>query len=154
MQKITFICVGALKEAWVTEGCEHYVDRIKNEAAFEVLELPASKERDPQRQQEEESERILNALEKRKGLVWVLDETGKSFTSESFAKELSTVADRGEHVIFVLGGAYGMTKALKDNADRLIALSGMTFPHELCRLIFVEQLYRALQIKKGTGYHH
>ena len=88
------------------------------------------------------------------GQVWVLDETGNAFTSESFARELEKVVDRGDQVIFVIGGAYGLTDAVRSRADRIIRLSDMTMAHELCRAVFLEQLYRAEQILKGTGYHH
>ncbi|PIR52556.1 hypothetical protein COU76_05890 [Candidatus Peregrinibacteria bacterium CG10_big_fil_rev_8_21_14_0_10_49_10] len=152
MKNITLLCIGSLKISWSAEGCAQFVDRLSRE--LEIVELPASKEKDPTRQMEDESRRLLEAIEKRKGLVWVLDERGKGMTSQTFSHALVSPSDRGEHILFVLGGAYGLTDAVRERAAKIMRLSEMTLPHELCRLVFLEQLYRAIQIQKGTGYHH
>jgi 23S rRNA (pseudouridine1915-N3)-methyltransferase len=154
MQRLTLLCIGSLKFPWAKTACEEYVGRLKHSLKFEIVELPASKARESERQREEESERIIQALEKREGIVWVLDERGKEMTSESFSKELQMVKDRGDAVTFVLGGAYGLNDAVRKRANRLLRLSAMTLPHELCRVVFLEQLYRAMEIQKGSGYHH
>lgn len=98
--------------------------------------------------------RILKSLEKHRGEVWVLDERGKGMSSLEFSQSLGRARDAGDPLTFVLGGAYGLTDAVRDRADRLLRLSEMTFPHELCRLVFLEQFYRANEILKGGGYHH
>ncbi len=145
------LCVGKLKASWVAEGCAEYLGRLR---LFEVREVPASKERDPARQKEEEGERLLAVAEKLRGELWVLDETGKSFTSRTFSQFLDKAADAGRPLTFVLGGAYGLSDAVKAAARGSIRLSDMTFPHELCRLVFLEQFYRAQEIRRGSGYHH
>ena len=89
-----------------------------------------------------------------KGSIWTLDEVGKEMTSQEFADQLSSLKDSGESVIFVLGGAFGLDNRIRDRADHIIALSKMTLQHELCRIVFLEQLYRAMQIQQGSGYHH
>lgn len=152
--KIKLITVGSIKTSWLTDGCAFFLDRISHDAQFELIELPASKQKDPEKQRSEECERILEKLEKIEGVVWILDETGKGMTSHKFSGELSKLSDQGKSITFVLGGAYGLTESVKKRATARIRLSEMTFPHELCRIIFLEQLYRALQIKKGSGYHH
>jgi len=124
--KITLLCVGSLKSSWAAEGCKQYIDRLRGVIDFELLELPASKEKDPSRQKEDESGRILEAIGKRSSIVWVLDEQGKGITSEEFSSGLSASADKGETIIFVIGGAYGLNDAVKEKADKIIQLSQMT----------------------------
>lgn len=154
MQRITLLCVGALKTPWLKQGCEGYIGRIRNAFSFDVAEIPASKQKDPSKQREEESQRLLKILEKNQGAIWVLDERGKGMDSSLFAESLGRARDDGRPMVFVLGGAYGFTDAVRARADRLLRLSEMTFPHELCRLVFLEQLYRASEILRGSGYHH
>ncbi len=154
MQKITLICIGSIKESWAQDACQDYIKRIDRDSDFELLELPASKQSDPVKQIEEESDRIIEALSKREGSVWVLDERGKSYSSTSFSSEISKLRDEGSSIIFIIGGAYGLSDEVRNRSDQLIALSEMTLAHELCRAVFLEQLYRSLQIIKGTEYHH
>ena len=154
MHHITLLCIGSLKSGWAKTACEDYAERLCHSLKLEIVELPASKAREPERQKEEESQRIVDALEKRSGAIWVLDERGKDMTSVAFSKELQVAKDRGEEMIFILGGAYGLDDAVRKKAHRLLRLSVMTLPHELCRVMFLEQLYRACEIGKGSGYHH
>jgi len=153
MHHITFIVVGSVKSAPLNEACNDYTHRLSRTLELEVLELPASKEREADRQSKEESDRILDALEKHEGDVWVLDEKGEEMTSQAFSDELVKARDAGRPLIFVLGGAFGLSDEVRSKG-KTFALSKMTFPHELCRLVFLEQLYRAEQIARGTGYHH
>jgi 23S rRNA (pseudouridine1915-N3)-methyltransferase len=154
MQKITLLTVGSPRASWIRDALDEYLCRLPGFCDFSVTPLKPSKSTDARKQREEESERIFAVLEKCEGQVWVLDEKGRQYTSADFAQQLGQLRDAGEPLTFVLGGAYGLTDAVLQRADRILALSSMTFPHELCQLIFVEQLYRAMQIQKGTGYHH
>ena len=154
MWRVQLICVGSLKTSWIREGCSYFLERLKRDCILDIIELPASKARDPARQMQEESQRIIDALEKREGEVWILEKRGKQMSSEEFSRALCACGDHGQSLIMVLGGAYGLNDAVCQKANRMLSLSSMTFPHELCRLIFFEQLYRAMQIKKGSGYHH
>ncbi len=152
MARVTLLCVGTLKFSWAREACEQYLLRMGPKITMK--ELTASKHRDPQKQMEEESEKILDALAKEEGEVWVLDERGKSFTSPDFAqKVVGPSTDKGETLVFVLGGAYGLADSVREGR-KLLRLSDMVLPHELARVVFLEQLYRAHEIEKGTGYHH
>ena len=154
MIHITLLCVGTPRSGWVQEGVGQYADRLQHDVQFQIICLPASKEKDPTKQREDESIRLIDALQKREGVVWLLDEQGKAMTSPDFSQCISTAHDEGQSIIFVLGGAFGVTDFVRNAADRTLRLSDMTLPHELCQVLFLEQLYRALQIKKGTGYHH
>jgi len=154
MQRITLLCVGSLKSSWAAEGCKQYIGRLRGDIDLEIVELPASKERDPERQLQEECTRLSEALAKRTGAIWVLDEGGKCMTSEEFSGALSSLRDEGQPIIFVIGGAFGLSDEVRNKADCLLQLSNMTIPHELCRIFFLEQLYRAVQIQKESGYHH
>jgi len=154
MQKIVLLCVGSVKTSWIKEGIAEYASRMRSEISLETVEVPASKHADAAKQMEEECDRLLTALDKRDGDAWVLDEHGTVMSSSDFATHMETARDGGRTVIFLLGGAHGLTAALRARAVRRFSLSPMTFPHELCRLIFMEQLYRVTQILRGTGYHH
>ncbi len=153
MQHVTLLCIGAIKESWAKEACAFYLERLERAAKFEVVELPASKEKDPEKQQRDESARLIDSANKLGGALFVLDEKGKGMTSEQFSQLVGMAKDHGEHLVFLLGGAYGLIDDVK-NAGRRIKLSDMTLPHELCRVVFFEQFYRATEILKGSGYHH
>ncbi|MCK5019906.1 MAG: 23S rRNA (pseudouridine(1915)-N(3))-methyltransferase RlmH [Candidatus Peribacteraceae bacterium] len=154
MFAITLLSVGSLKKSWCKDGCEDYISRLNHSCNFKVVELPASKQKDPSKQKEEESKSILDRLEKTEGTIFVLDEIGKELESEEFSKVISNNKDKGDSIIFVIGGAYGLNNEVREFGDRVISLSKMTLPHELCRVLFLEQLYRAMEILKGSGYHH
>lgn len=148
------IVVGRTERGWVADGLGHYLARIRHMAKLEEVVLPEAGRGEPAWQQRTESERILAALKPGEKVV-VLDERGKQLTSPGFAQRLGTWRDQGaRELAFVIGGAYGMTEAVRQRADLVLSLSPMVFPHQLVRVLFAEQLYRALSILKGTGYHH
>lgn len=151
---LDLICVGRLKASWCREGCAMYESRLRRLVHLHIQEFPASKAATPQRQRDEESIRILRSIEKIQGVVWVLDERGDRLTSVLFAAALRSHSDHGQKITVLLGGAYGFNDAVRKAARRIIRLSDMTFPHELCRVLFLEQLYRAAEILRGSGYHH
>jgi 23S rRNA (pseudouridine1915-N3)-methyltransferase len=102
---------------------------------------------------ESEGERILEALTKRKDArVYAMAEEGKTRTSTGLAKQLFDL--QGQPAIFIIGGAYGLSPAVKARADVLFALSPLTFTHEIARMLLCEQLYRAVSINAGSNYHH
>lgn len=102
----------------------------------------------------EENDRVLKALEKTEGIIIVLSHRGKEYSSEAFASMLARQKDIGQPVTFVISGAYGSDERVLAKAHVVLSLSRMTLPHELCKLVFLEQLYRAHAILAGTGYHH
>lgn len=154
MQKITLLAVGKLKEPWARDAAEYYCDRLQHALKFEVIELPASKEKHPDRQRSDESKRLIDAAKKLDGVVWILDEQGKAMTSPMFAKEVEQSKNVGSPMMFLLGGAYGLTDDVRATASKMLRLSDMVLPHELCRVVFLEQLYRATEMMRGSGYHH
>jgi len=152
--KVRLIVVGRSERGFVADGVEHYVKRLQRVMELGVVVLPEAGKGEVHYQQRTESERILAALRPGERLV-VLDERGRTFTSPEFAAHLGAWRDQGvRQVAFVIGGAYGMTDAVRERADLVLSLSAMVFPHQLVRVLFVEQLYRAFSILQGTGYHH
>ncbi len=154
MHKINLICIGNLRESWTKEASKLYVDRLKHAFDFRVTELIPSHQPNASGQKVEESERLLVSAQKTGGALWILDETGEEMTSQEFAKAIEAMRDRGEPITFILGGSYGLTDNVRQAGKKIIRLSSMTLPHELCRVVFLEQLYRAAEIMKGSGYHH
>ena len=153
MQKIKLITIGTIKKPWVQDGFEEFKKRLTSLASFELVELPASKEKTPERQTKDESDRVLRLLENA-DVVVVLDERGKDLTTEKYADFLADSKDKGSEVYFVIGGAYGIDERVREKADLLLSLGSMTLPHELVRIVFLEGLYRALDLSRGGKYHH
>jgi len=152
--KVRLVLVGRSERGMVSDGVEHYLSRLSRSYAVEQVVLPEAGKGEAAYQQRVESERIMAALKPGERVV-VLDERGKALTSPQFAQRLGSWRDQGvRQVAFVIGGAYGMTDAVRERADLVLALSAMTFPHQLVRVLFVEQLYRASTILQGSPYHH
>lgn len=146
--------VGRTERGYVQEGVAHYLGRVGVWSPVKEVVVPASGQRDPGVQREEEARGLLKALEA-PGKVVVLDETGEGLSSRAFAQRLGRWRDEGvRDVTFVIGGAYGLSASVRSRADMVLSLSLMTFPHQLVRLLFAEQLYRAHAILHGSGYHH
>lgn len=150
----TLLCVGRIRLPWIEDGCREYLERLHPLLRLEVHEVAESREKDPARQKRDESSRLLSAMHKHGGGAIVLDETGERMTSAAFAALLSKALDAGDQTQFVIGGAYGLTDEVRAAAKKVVRLSDMTFTHEMARLILLEQLYRAMQIRRGSGYHH
>lgn len=154
MQKITFLYVGRVKTEWIERGFEQFTQRLNRQMDFKAVQIAASKNMDPNKQRQEESASILERLESLDGEAWLLDVKGKAMTSEEFASAVGRARDAGTHMIFILGGAYGVNDDVKKAVRQTLQLSPMTFPHEICSIIFLEQLYRAGEILRDSGYHH
>lgn len=153
MQRIVLITIGKLKESWAKEACTFYSDRLKHACKLDIIELPPSRETEEKRQRDDESARIAKFLRGYDAEIIILDERGKGMKSPAFAKDVAAMKDAGRTMVFVLGGSYGLTDDVR-TLGRLLKLSDMVLPHELCRVVFLEQLYRAMEITKGSGYHH
>lgn len=155
--KITFLTVGKTTFPFVREGCDTFIRRIKHYTPFEYVEIPELKNTSSlskEQIKEKEGELILKHI-KNTDKVILLDERGKSFTSVEWAKEIEKEILSGTRsAIFVTGGAYGFSQAVYGRADSKISLSSMTFSHQIIRLFFAEQLYRAFTIIKGEPYHN
>jgi len=149
---ITIISVGKKHEEWVLTGIERYQKRLKAPFNIEWVLLPHSSREDLVAR-EEESERILSRIKERDFVV-LLDETGAIYDSPSLAEQFEAVFSKVPNVVLVIGGAYGVDDTLKSRANVIWSLSKLVFPHQLVRLILVEQLYRAQEITRGGRYHH
>ena len=153
--KIRIFSISKVRQSFILEGEEEYLQRLKSIAAIERVELsvdaPSSL---PEQEIMKREARAAIAKFRKDEYVIVLDETGKELTSRTFAAMLDQRMQRGQQgIAFVIGGAFGTDPELKKRADAVISLSRLTFPYQLTRLILVEQLYRAFSILKGIPYH-
>lgn len=149
---VKILAVGKKHESWVAEGIERYQKRLRPPFSIEWVLLPhSSLEGDRARQ--EESERILARLASDDYVV-LLDERGKQLNSPHLSEHISAPLDTSRTVVFVIGGAYGVDESVHQRAHFIWSLSPLVFPHQLVRLLLVEQVYRAQQIRLGGSYHH
>ncbi|MDR2084529.1 MAG: 23S rRNA (pseudouridine(1915)-N(3))-methyltransferase RlmH [Bacteroidales bacterium] len=155
--KITFLLCGKTSEKWISEGINLYSKRIKNYISFEEKILPDLKNSSKLSVIEiksKEGEQILNELDVSDFLI-LLDENGNTFSSISFANELQKLMNTGrKRFVFLVGGPYGFSPEVFKRANMKISLSEMTFSHQIIRVIFLEQLYRAFTILNNEPYHH
>ena len=154
--KTILILVGKTTDKHFQAGISDYAERISHYMPFEIITIPELKNThslSTDQQKEREGTLILNELTPQDTVV-LLDERGKQRTSTDFAKWLENKRATARRLVFVIGGPYGFSPAVYSRANEQIALSLMTFSHQMVRLIFVEQLYRACTILKGEKYHH
>lgn len=149
---IRILAVGKKHEDWVADGIERYQRRLKKPFDARWQLLPHSS-REPNVARDDESLRMLEKITPNEFVV-LLDERGELFRSPQVAQLLTKVFDQARPVSVVIGGAYGVNEALRVRADVVWCLSPLVFPHQLVRLILVEQLYRAQEIGAGRPYHH
>lgn len=151
--KIVIISVGKKHDASVATVINDYTKRLKR--AIDVSwELVGPSGFDEPKARQSESIAITAKL-KPNDIVWLLDERGKQLTSPALAAQINVLQYQGvQRLVFVIGGAYGVDDALRARADFTWSLSELVFPHQLVRLMLVEQLYRATEINRGSGYHH
>jgi len=155
--KFTLLLINKSKENYIDKGFKEYESRLKHYTKLEtiVLELPKKLKFPSQELQKiEEGKLLMNQLDVNDFLV-LLDNRGSSITSESFAKEIQKWQNRGlSSVYFVIGGPFGFSDEVYKRANYQLSLSKMTLTHQMVRLFFLEQLYRAHTIIKGEKYHH
>lgn len=140
---IKIIAIGKIKDRSYSQKIEEYIGRIRHDARLEIVEI---KDSDP----ETEGAKIAEHCRREHAQVIALDERGKLFSSLEFARKLAAIPGK---VVFVIGGPFGLSEEAKKNAHECMALSPMTFTHEITRLLLVEQIYRAITIIKGRKYH-
>lgn len=155
--KITLLTIGKTEMPFVKQGLETFANRISHYAKFTVHEIVTPKQKGkipPQRQQEKEAKEILKQIPAGAQVI-LLDETGSTMNSYQFADFLQNRMNRGtKDIVFIIGGPYGFHSDLRKQAQEIISLSRMTFSHQLIRLIFAEQLYRAFTILNNEPYHN
>lgn len=155
--KIKLLCMGEVRETSIEKAISLYSKRIPFYWPFSLVCLPdvkCGKSTTRDKQKEMEGARFLGEISPG-DFVMLLDERGKEYTSREFSDFIVRKSvELPRSLVFVVGGPYGFSREVYDRADALISLSKMTFPHELVRLFFVEQLYRAGTIMRGEPYHH
>lgn len=155
--KIVLIVVGKTVQDWLVKGVNDYVERIGHFAQFQMVTIPDlknTKNMEPDVQKQREGESILKLLMPGDDL-FLLDDKGEQFTSPQMAQWLEKKLNMtSRRLVFIIGGPYGFSKDVYDRVPGRLSLSRMTFSHQMVRLIFVEQLYRAFAIMKGLPYHH
>jgi 23S rRNA (pseudouridine1915-N3)-methyltransferase len=155
--KITLLTVGKTEDKYLIEGIEKYVKRLKHYCKFSIVEIPElknTKSLSTDQQKSKEAELLLKNISNT-DVVVLLDEKGKEFSSVEFSEFLNSSMNKSiTSMIFIIGGPYGFDETVYQRANQKISLSRMTFSHQMVRLFFVEQLYRAYSILKGEPYHH
>ena len=157
--KISLLCVGKIKERYLTDGIAEYSKRLGRYCKLEIIEVADEKTPDEASAAEEEQIKKKEAERLQKYIrddAWViaLAIEGKQYDSVEFSEEIERITVSGKsHIQFVIGGSLGLHQDILKRADRLQSFSKMTFPHQLMRLLFLEQLYRAFRIQKGEPYH-
>lgn len=154
--KITLLVVGKTTSAQVESLIQEYQKRLTHYIPFALQVIPELKNTKVltlDQQKQAEGELILRAVAQSADLV-LLDEHGKEFRSIEFADYIQKKMSSGRDVVFVVGGPYGFSEAVYQRANGKISLSKMTFSHQMVRLFFVEQIYRAMTILRGEPYHH
>lgn len=155
--KLTLLCISKTTEKYLLEGMAVYENRLQHYCKYQRIEIPDlknSKNLSFDQQKQKEAELILSKISNTDYVV-LLDEKGKEFSSLEFSKEISKWQNQGnQNVVFVIGGPYGFDDSVYARANQKISLSRLTFSHQMVRLFFVEQLYRAHSILRSEPYHH
>lgn len=147
--RVRVIWVGRTKERFIEEGIKKYLKHLRQYVDMQIEEIKEQRGAKKDIALQREGRRILSLSEK----YILLDERGRLIDSLEFASLIKEKEPSGK-VDFVLGGAFGVSKAVKEKAEEIISLSPMTLTHEISRIVFLEQLYRAFTINKGKDYHH
>jgi 23S rRNA (pseudouridine1915-N3)-methyltransferase len=151
---IRLLTAGKTTDAYLKTGINEYVARLKHYAAFEIQELQNKKAASRDDMLKGEANKFLSVI-KANDYVILLDENGEQLTSAEFAAKIAWMQSRSiTNVVFLVGGAFGFHADIIKRADYKMSLSKMTFTHQMIRLFFAEQLYRAFSILKNEKYHH
>lgn len=155
--RITLLVIGKTDDDYLRDGIQKYLSRLIHYVNFEMKILPDVKQGknfNADKMKAEEGKLILKALHPGDHVL-LLDETGKTFSSKEFASFLENKMNQSmQHLVFIIGGPFGFSEEVYERASGNISLSRMTFSHQMVRLFFTEQLYRAFTILRGEKYHH
>lgn len=155
--KITLIQIGKTDDKYLVEGIEKYEKRLKHYINFNTITIPAlknTKSLNFEEQKKKEAELLFKQIGNTDHVV-LLDDKGKEFSSTQFADYLNKHMNRAvQNLVFVIGGPYGFDQKVYERANEKFSLSKLTFSHQMVRLFFTEQVYRAYTILKGEPYHH
>lgn len=154
---VKLIYIGKTGKSFLIEGEKEYTKRLKRYIKFETVELPDIKNAKKMSSQEVKSKEGIQVLSKlnNEDRVFLLDEKGKEFDSVGLSKFMQKQFNMGgQSIVFVIGGPYGFSEEIYQRATGKVSLSKLTFSHQMIRMFFIEQLYRAMTIIKGEPYHH
>ena len=156
---ITILCVGKIKEQYLVKGIQEYSKRLSKYTKLNTIEIPDEKapdnlsEKDIENIKDKEGSKLLSKLPK-DSFVVSLAINGKMFSSEELAKKIENIRTySSSHIVFVIGGSNGLSEEMLKRSDLLISFSKMTFPHQLMRMILLEQIYRSFRINNNEPYH-
>lgn len=158
MLSVNIICVGKLKESYLRDAIDEYSKRMRTLCRLSIIELPEERSSDDPSAAEigrvisAESERIMQKLGRGDYVIAMCVE-GRNISSEELSAKLEDISMHSSTVDLIIGGSWGLSDKLKSRADFKLSMGKMTFPHQLCRVMLLEQVYRAFQISKGTKYH-
>ncbi len=159
MINISIIALGKLKESYLKDAMSEYQKRISGDCKFNIIELNPKKLSDSPSQTEidnalKEEAKLIKAKIPANSAIYAMCIEGKQLSSEELSEKLQKDAVNGRNnATFIIGSSYGLADEIKSMSDFKLSMSKMTFPHQLARVMLSEQLYRAVQIEKGTKYH-
>lgn len=159
MLHINIICIGKIKETFFKDSIDEYSKRLNKYCTLNIIELPDEKipnnpsEKDISIIKDKEGQNIINNIKKDSYII-CMDLKGKQYTSEEFSSKIENIAiSSNSSITFVIGGSLGISNNVLNISNELISFSKMTFPHQLFRVILLEQIYRAFKIIKNETYH-
>ena len=144
MIKVNIVCVGKIKEEYLRDAIAEYSKRLSRFCKLEIKELAEGKNL------KEEAQSIIKNC---KGCKIALCVEGESISSPALAEKMKALTDKGEEITFIIGSSCGLDSSVKQQADIKLSFSALTFPHQLMRVILLEQIYRAFMINAGSEYH-
>lgn len=149
---IKIITVGSIKEKYLKDAIEEYQKRLKKYIDLEIVELKDEGLLPPIQAMEKESEKIKKHISEKEYII-TLEIEGKQFTSEEFSKKIENIQMINSNITFIIGGSYGIDQSIKEKSKMHLSFSKMTFPHQLFRVLLLEQIYRAFKIMNNESYH-
>ena len=158
MMNITVLAVGSLKESYLREGCSEYIKRLSAFSKVKVIEVNEEKCGDnPSLAQidnvlEKEGKRLIGKVPKGACVITLCIE-GKEYDSPSFSRLIENISQKSSHICFIIGGSYGLSDEVKALSAYKLSFGRMTLPHQLARMVLLEQIYRAFSISNNSKYH-
>lgn len=156
MMKIKIVSVGSIKEKFLKDAISEYLKRLTRFAKIEIIEVDETKIQNKSEEQvkKEEGERLLKRIVQDE-FVFLLDLKGELISSEVLAQKINDLINKGiSPLTFVIGGTLGLSEEVRKRANINLSISKMTFTHQMCRMIILEQIYRAFKIINNEEYHH
>ena len=149
---IKIITVGNIKEKYLKDAIDEYLKRLKKFTSIEIIELKDEGLVEEQKAIQLEGEKILKNISPKDYLI-TLEIEGKAYSSEEFAEKINQIQIENSNIVFIIGGSYGLSNEIKQMSKFHLSFSKMTFPHQLFRVLLLEQIYRSFKIMNNESYH-